>query len=86
MDGVPRLGDKPYVLGWSPFCGGITLAIAIQYLWVWMEVLRLVGKDGIAPGSYLPGPSEPRSLVLPDLPGISSRRGMGLPGHLLLLC
>lgn len=40
-----------------------------------------MGKDSIAPGSsYLQGPSEPSSLVLPDLPGVSSRRGMGLPG------
>lgn len=35
-----------------------------------------MGKDSIAPGSsYLQGPSEPSSLVLPDLPGVSQRNG-----------
>lgn len=47
----PDSGDKLYVPGWTPFCGGIPLAVATQCLRVRMGALRLMGKDSIAPGS-----------------------------------
>ena len=79
MDGVPRLGGQTTcsrlvpLLFWAPSCYCHPASLGLDG--------GPQGKDSIAPGSSnLQGPSEPRSLVLPDLPGVSSRRGVGLLG------
>lgn len=66
----PDHGDKLYVPGWTPFCGGIPLAIATQPSCIsglgW-GVLRLRRRDSIAPGSSCQqGPDKP-SPFFPSL-------------------